>query len=68
MGSYTTDTAGSLLGAIFMNLGSQNFNTRSYTPNRAVLIGTDPLFVWNDPSDPLVKYRPKLILTYGQKK
>ncbi len=68
VGSYTTDTAGSLLGAIFMNLGSQNFNTRSYTPNRAVLIGTDPLFVWNDPSDPLMKYRPKLILTYGQKK
>ncbi len=48
---------GSLLGALNMNLGAQNFNTRSFTPDRAVFVGTDPL---NDKS-------PKLILTYGQK-
>ena len=57
VGSYTTDLAGSLLGALNMNLGAQNFNTRSFTPDRAVFVGTDPL---NDKS-------ARLILTYGQK-
>lgn len=57
VGTYTTDTGGNILGALYSDLGSQNFNTRSFTPNRAVLIGTDPS---NEKS-------AKLILTYGQK-
>lgn len=59
VGTYTTDTTGSLLGASFTNLGAQNFNTRSYTPNRVVFVGTD-----NNPAN---KESAKLILTYGKK-
>lgn len=57
VGTYTTDANGSLLGAVYANLGAQNFNTRSYTPNRAVFVGTDSA---NDKS-------AQLILTYGKK-
>ena len=57
VGAYTLDTNGNLQGAFYTNLGSQNFNTRSFTPHRAVFVGTDPL---NDK-------RAKLILTYGKK-
>ena len=67
VGSYTTDSAGSLLGALYSNYGAQNFNTRSYTPYRAVFVGRDPSYSWNDPSDPLKDVRPRLILTYGKK-
>ncbi|WHF53026.1 DUF4270 family protein [Chryseobacterium gotjawalense] len=62
VGSYTTDTAGSLLGAIYSSLGSQNFNTRSYTPNRAVFEGTD-----TNLANPVSDKSARLILTYGQK-
>ena len=57
VGTYTSDASGNLQGAFFPNLGPQNFNTRTYTPHRAVLVGTDPS---NANS-------AKLILTYGQK-
>ena len=57
VGTYTSDVNGALLGAQFPNEGSQNFNTRAFTPNRAVFVGTDP---GNEKS-------AKLILTYGQK-
>lgn len=58
IGQYTTDaTNTSLLGASYTALGSQNFNTRTYTPNRAVFVGKDDS---NEKS-------PKLILTYGKK-
>jgi hypothetical protein len=56
VGDYTVDASGSLQGAFFPN-ASQNYNTRSYSPNRAVFVGSDPL---NDKS-------AKLILTYGKK-
>ncbi len=56
VGDYTVDSSGSPQGAFFPTF-AQNFNTRSFTPYRAVFVGTDPL---NDKS-------AKLILTYGQK-
>ena len=56
VGTYTADSNGNLLGAYYPTY-SQNFNTRSYTPNRAVFVGTDPN---NEKS-------AKLILTYGKK-
>ncbi|MCZ2085227.1 MAG: DUF4270 domain-containing protein [Flavobacteriales bacterium] len=67
VGTYTMDASGNMLGELYPNLGPQNFNTRSFTPNRVVLVGKDPLYPLNDPSDPLKELRPKLILTYGQK-
>ena len=66
VGDYTVDSGGSLMGAFYPTL-AQNFNTRSFTPNRVVLVGKDPLYIWNDPLDPLKEVRPRLILTYGQK-
>lgn len=57
VGEYTTDAGGSLLGSLYPTLGAQNFNTRSFTPNRVVLVGTEP---GNENS-------AKLILTYGKK-
>ncbi|QOW11698.1 DUF4270 domain-containing protein [Kaistella flava (ex Peng et al. 2021)] len=60
VGSYTTDTGGNLLGSLYPTLGAQNFNTRSYTANRAVFVGTDLTNLANDKS-------ARLILTYGQK-
>lgn len=60
VGSYTTDAAGSLLGALYPSLGAQNFNTRSYTPNRAVFVGTD----LNNPAN---QKSARLILSYGEK-
>ncbi|MCQ4034297.1 DUF4270 family protein [Kaistella montana] len=57
VGSYTTDTSGNLLGLTYPNLGAQNFNTRAYTPNRAVFVGSDPA---NDK-------RVKLLISYGKK-
>ncbi len=60
VGDYTKDAGGNLQGALFSSLGAQNFNTRSYTPFRAVFVGTD----LNDPSN---KKSAKLILTYGTK-
>lgn len=56
VGDYTVDSGGTPQGAFFPAF-AQNFNTRSFTPYRAVFVGTDPL---NDKS-------AKLILTYGQK-
>lgn len=57
VGNYTYDQNGSLLGSVYPELGAQNFNTRSYTPQRAVFVGSDP---GNDKS-------VKLVLTYGKK-
>ncbi|WP_226064173.1 DUF4270 family protein [Kaistella polysaccharea] len=57
VGTYTTDSGGNLVGASNASQGPQNFTTRSFTPNRAVFVGTDP---GNDKS-------AKLILTYGKK-
>ncbi|MBU8882904.1 DUF4270 domain-containing protein [Kaistella sp. DKR-2] len=57
VGSYTTDAAGNLLGALNIK-NSQDYNTRAYTPNRAVFVGTDP----NN-----ISKSAKLILTYGKK-
>ena len=57
VGSYILDANGGLLGLQYPNLGPQNFNTRTYTPNRAVFVGTDS---GNDKS-------VQLILTYGKK-
>lgn len=57
VGNYTLDTNGALLGSLYPDLGPQNFNTRSYTPHRAVFVGSDP---GNEKS-------VKLILTYGKK-
>ena len=64
VGSYTQDSSGSLLGAIYSNLGAQNFNTRSYTPYRAVFVGTDPNLATGIA---LNKESAQLILTYGKK-
>lgn len=57
VGNYTTDANGNLLGIQYKSLGQQNFNTRSFTPFRAVFIGTESNNVQS----------PKLILTYGKK-
>ncbi|MGZ5188262.1 MAG: DUF4270 family protein [Kaistella sp.] len=57
VGNYTYDQNGSLMGSLYPELGAQNFNTRSYTPQRAVFVGSDP---GNDKS-------VKLVLTYGKK-
>lgn len=56
VGIYTTDTNGNLLGLQYPGYGSQNFNTRSYTPNRVILLGTGS-----------GEKNAKLILTYGKK-
>lgn len=43
VGQYTTDPKGAFLGLAATNINfGQNFNTRSYTPNGVVLVGTDP--------------------------
>ena len=57
VGDYTTDSGGNLQGSLFPTAGPQNFNTRSFTPNRVVLVGTD---LGNEKS-------AKLVLTYGTK-
>lgn len=57
VGNYITDATGALLGASFTSLGQQNFNSRSFTPYRAVFIGSQ---AGNAMS-------PQLILTYGKK-
>ena len=53
----TTDANGNFLGIQYKSLGQQNFNSRSFSPNRAVFIGTEANNVQS----------PKLILTYGKK-
>ncbi|QDP86023.1 DUF4270 domain-containing protein [Chryseobacterium sp. SNU WT5] len=59
VGAYTYDTNGNLVGAMSPGVG-QNFNTRSFTPYRAVFVGTDLA----NPDNPT---SAKLILTYGKK-
>lgn len=66
VGDYTVDSGGTPQGAYFPTF-AQNFNTRSFSPYRAVFVGKDPLYNWNDPADPLKEFRPRLILTYGKK-
>ena len=43
VGRYTTDPSGAYIGlaSVIANFG-QNFNTRSYTPNSVILVGTNP--------------------------
>ena len=55
VGNYTYDVNGNLLGSYYDD--SQNYNTRSYTPFRAVMVGTDPAN----------ERRPKLRIIYGKK-
>ncbi len=57
VGAYTVDETGAPIGLRYPEAGAQNFTTRSYTPTRVVLVGTDPS---NERS-------AKLIITYGQK-
>lgn len=58
VGSYTSDSSsGSLMGALYPDLGAQNFTTRAYTPNRAVFVGTNPT---NDK-------KVQLLVAYGKK-
>ncbi len=56
VGTYTTDASGALSGLIQPAL-AQTYNTRAFTPNRVVLVGTSP---GNDRG-------AKLIVTYGKK-
>ena len=58
VGNYTYDSTGSLIGASYFS--SQNYNTRAYTPNRAVFVG-------GIKADPSLKNAAKLLITYGQK-
>lgn len=58
VGTYTTQSDGSLTGGSFPTY-AQNFNSRSFTPYRAVFVGTD--------LNPANKESAKLILTYGRK-
>lgn len=56
VGSYTTNATGGLTGESDPD-NAQLYNTRAYTPNRVVLVGTAP---GNERS-------AKLVLTYGKK-
>lgn len=56
VGNYTTDASGALLG-LTNSAVAQNYNSRSYTPHRIVLVGTKA-----GAAD-----GAKLILTYGKK-
>lgn len=56
VGTYTLDSNGNLVGLSYPKY-AQNYNTRTYTPNRAVFVGTDSGNVNS----------AKLILTYGKK-
>lgn len=56
VGTYTSDATGNLAGLQDPTM-AQYYNTRAYTPNRVVLVGTQP---GNEKS-------AKLILTYGKK-
>lgn len=56
VGTYTTDASGGLAGLAQPDF-AQTYNTRAYTPNRVVLVGTQ---IGNDRG-------AKLIVTYGKK-
>lgn len=55
VGAYTVNSFGILTGKSFPD--SQNYNTRSYTPNRVVLVGSAP----NN------EQRAQLLIAYSQK-
>lgn len=61
VGTYTYDANGNLMGSYYPTIGN-NYNTRAYTPNRAVFVGT----ILNN-ADPLYDKGAKLLVTYGQK-
>lgn len=61
VGMYTYDSSGNFLGSTNPD-AAQNYNTRTYTPNRAVFVGT----VTNT-ADPLYNKGAKLLITYGKK-
>lgn len=56
VGNYTMDTSGTLMGVGNPDF-AQNYNTRSYTPHRAVFIG----------SDPQNEKGARLMISYGKK-
>ena len=56
VGTYTTDASGGLAGLVQPEF-AQTYNTRAYTPNRVVLVGTRP----GDDRG------AKLVVTYGKK-
>ena len=61
VGDYTRDTNGNLIGSYYEDT-SQYYNTRSYTPNRALFLGTI-----TNTADPLYDKGAKLLITYGTK-
>ncbi len=61
VGDYTRDVNGNLVGSYYEDT-SQNYNTRSYTPNRALFLGTI-----TNTADPLYDKGAKLLITYGTK-
>lgn len=69
VGSYTYTSSGYLTGLLYGTSykNSQYFNTRSYTPNRAVLVGTDPAIANNNYSQLVNANSAQLVVTYGQK-
>lgn len=60
IGAYTTNGQGTLLG-MFSTDNQQNYNTRSYSPERIVFVGSAQT------TDPLYNNRVKLMITYGKK-
>ncbi len=60
VGNYTYDSYGNLVGSSYAD--AQNYNTRAYTPYRAVLVGTV-----KNAADPFYNRGAKLLVTYGQK-
>lgn len=60
VGGYTYDSTGKLIGSSHPTYAN-NFNTRSYTPQRGVFVGTVPS------GDPNYDKGAKLLITYGQK-
>ncbi|MDR2206904.1 MAG: DUF4270 domain-containing protein [Flavobacteriaceae bacterium] len=61
VGAYTIDATTGVLAGYSSKDYQQNYNTRSYTPNRVVLIGT------RNQGDPLYEKSAKLLITYGKK-
>ncbi len=61
VGTYTYNSQGVLAGLSSKD-NQQNYNTRSYTPARALFVGTV-----TNAADPLYDKAPKLLLSYGQK-
>lgn len=61
VGKYTFNSSGMLAGLSSTD-NQQNYNTRSYTQQRGVFVGSI-----SNSTDPLYEMTPKLLITYGQK-